>query len=263
MNNSTIEKINEINRVSGISNNMMAYRLSLLMQQAKENFTPLATENQTSPEERQEELSKLLSKSPATENVEDFKQKLKDRYYSEYLSKLEEKLGVESHKQDTATRVERLIAEKKSQFLEMQQSKLAQKPVQNQSKASPEIDSSLPEQGEATNKLLIPAMMGLVVAKGQNTDEKNRIYEGVRYKLQLLMKEGKQFLSINRKDKKPEKAFSAYKNHKDSQFKVLENNLTDEETQGIIAFNQQRIVQEAQNQGKHNQDKDKNAELGD
>ena len=77
------------------------------------------------------------------------------------------------------------------------------------------------------------------------------------------MKEGMQFLSINRKDKKPEKAFSAYKNHKDSQFKVLENNLTDEETQGIIAFNQQRIVQEAQNQGKHNQDKDKNAELGD
>lgn len=258
MNNSAIETINSINRVRGVSNNMMAYRLSLIMQQAKENSTPLATENQALSQEHQEEFTKLLSKSPATQNVEDFRQKLKDRYYSEYLSKFEAKLSVESQKQDTPTRVERLIAEKKSQFLQMQKSKLEEKPDHNQSKASPEIDSSLPEQSEATNKLLIPAMMGLIVAKGQNTDERTRIYEGVRYKLQLLMKEDKQFLSINRKDRKPEKAFNAYKNDKNSQFKILENNLTEQETHGIIEFNKQRIVQEAQNK-----DKDNNLDLGD
>ncbi|GAX38818.1 hypothetical protein [Nodularia sp. NIES-3585] len=259
MNNSVIETINSINRVRGVSNNMMAYRLSLVMQQAKENSTPLATENQALPQERQEELTKLLSKSPTT-NLEDFRQNLKDRYYSEYLAKFSSLLGVESEKQDTQdtpTRVERLIAEKKSHFLQMQQSKLEEKPDHNKSKASPEI-GSLPEQSEATKKLLIPAMMGLVVAKGQNTDERTRIYEGVRYKLQLLMKEGKQFLSINRKDRKPEKAFSAYKNDKDSQFKILENNLTEQETHGIIEFNKQRIVQEAQNKDNNN-----NLELGD
>ncbi|MCC2692819.1 hypothetical protein [Nodularia sp. LEGE 04288] len=258
MNNSAIETINSINRVRGVSNNMMAYRLSLIMQQAKENSTPLATENQALPQERQEELTKLLSKSPTTQNLEDFRQKLKNRYYLEYLSKFEAKLGVELQKQDTPTRVERLIAEKKSQFLQMQQSKLEEKPDHNQSKASPKIYSSLPEQSEATNKLLIPAMMGLIVAKGQNTDARTRIYEGVRYKLQLLMKEGKQFLSINRKDRKPEKAFNAYKNDKNSQFKILENNLTEQETHGIIEFNKQRIVQEAQNK-----DKDNNLDLGD
>ncbi|WP_414529380.1 hypothetical protein [Nodularia chucula] len=260
MNNSAIETINSINRVRGVSNNMMAYRLSLIMQQAKENATPLATENQALPQERQEELTQLLSKSPATQNLEDFRQKLKDRYYSEYLSKFEARLGVESRKQDTPTRVERLIAEKKSQFLQMQKSKLEEKPDHNQSKASREINSRLPEQSEATNKLLIPAMMGLVVAKGQNTDERTRIYEGVRYKLQLLMKEGKQFLSINRKDRKPEKAFSAYKNDNDkySQFNILENNLSEQETQGIIEFNKQRIVEESQNK-----DKDNNLDLGD
>ncbi|WP_414551998.1 hypothetical protein [Anabaena sp. CCY 0017] len=83
MKNSAIETINSINRVRGVSNNMMAYRLSLIMQQAKENSTPLATENQALPQERQEELTKLLSKSPTTQNLENFRQKLKDRYYSE------------------------------------------------------------------------------------------------------------------------------------------------------------------------------------
>lgn len=259
MNNSAIETINSINRVRGISNNMMAYRLSKIMQQAPKS-TPLITENQTLRQERQEELSKLLSKSSTNQNLEDFRQNLKNRYYSEYLSKFEAKLGVESQKKDTPTRVERLIAEKKSQFLQMQESKLEEKPDHNQSQAIPEIDSSLPEQSQVTNKLLIPAMMGLVVAKGQNTDERTRLYEGVRYKLQLLMKEGMQFLSINRKDRKPEKAFSAYKNDQDSQFNILENNLTDEETQGIIELNKQRIVEQAKNQ---HQKKDNSPELGD
>ncbi|MBE9052761.1 hypothetical protein IQ243_20500 [Nostocales cyanobacterium LEGE 11386] len=261
MNNSVIEKISSINR-SGISNNMMAYRLSLLMRQAQDKSITTATENQVLTQERQEELSGLLSQSPLNQNIEDFRQKLKEKYYLEYLNRFESKFSIEKQEtksqQDTPTRIERLISQKKLEFSKIQQSKLEKLDPNNQ-KTSAEIPTRSPEQDESTKKLLVPAIMGLVVAKGQNTDERTRIYEGVRYKLQLLMKEGMQFLSINRNGK-PEKAFSAYKDEKNTEFRILENNLTDQEAKGIIEFNQQRITLENQNQLQH---KDNNPELGD
>jgi hypothetical protein len=269
MNNSVIEKINSIN-TGGISNNMMAYKLSLIMQQAKDkSITP--TTNQETPQEHQQELTKLLSKSNHTHNIEEFRRKLKDKYYSEYLTKFESKLNTQPQEQDTSTRIERLIAEKKAQFLPLQQSKLEalfEQPEQQpkQITSTPDIPSTQythsPEQDETAKKFLIPAIMGIIVSHGQTADDdKSRIYEGVKYRLQLLIKEGMQFLSINRQDNNPGKAFSAYKDG-NNEFRILENNLTTQETQDLLQLHKQKLESSHQPIRENHPHHDNEPELG-
>lgn len=270
MNNSVIETINSINSGS-ISNNMMAYKLSLIMQKAKDQ--PVLAEDNQTPQEPQQELTKLLSKSNPAHNIEEFRRKLKDKYYAEYLTKFESKLNAQSpQEQDTSTRIERLIAEKKSQFLPLQQSKLEalfEQPEQppTPSTATPEIPSTQythsPEKDETAKKFLIPAIMGIIVAQGQTADDdKSRIYEGVKYRLQLLIKEGMQFLSIHRQDKNPGKAFSAYKDG-NNEFRILENNLTTHETQDLIHLHRQELESFHQPVRENHPRHDHEPELGD
>jgi hypothetical protein len=269
MNNSVIETINSINSGSGISNNMMAYKLSLIMQQAKDQPV-LAEDNQTSQEQKQE-LTKLLSKSNHTHNIEEFRRNLKNKYYLEYLTKFESKLNTQPQEQDASTRIEKLIAEKKSQFLPLQQSKLEAlfEPEQppTPSTATPEISSTQythsPEKDETAKKFLIPAIMGIIVSHGQTADDdKSRVFEGVKFRLQLLIKEGMQFLSINRQDKSPEKAFNAYKDG-NNEFRILENNLTTQETQDLLQLHRQKLESSHQLIREQYPHHDNEPELGD
>uniref|UniRef100_UPI00082E5423 hypothetical protein n=1 Tax=Anabaena sp. (strain CA / ATCC 33047) TaxID=52271 RepID=UPI00082E5423 len=276
-------KINSINTGSGISNNMMAYRLSLIMQQAKDQ--PVLVDNNQNPQEHQEELRKLLSKSHPTHNIEEFRRNLKHKYYLEYLHKFESKLNTQSPEPNASTRIERLIAEKKSQFLPIQLSKLerteslsaldaqnipavieqtSSQPVlevQNIQPAQRYIRS--PEEDETTKKYFIPAIMGLIASKGQSKDDNSRTYESAKYTLHFLIQEGTQFLSVHRKHSQPKKAFSAYNDENHRDFRVLENNLQPQEIHGFIQVYQRTVLTNNQTQLHHKQHKHDEPELGD
>lgn len=292
MNNSVIEKINSINTGSGISNNMMAYRLSLIMQQATDQ-PALVDDNRTS-QEHQEELSKLLSKSHPTHNIEEFRRNLKHKYYLEYLHKFESKLNTQSPEPNASTRIERLIAEKKSQFLPIQLSKLerteSQPVLEVQNILSPQSDdpakkilipavteqtSSQPvleaptqryirsPEDETTQKFFIPAIMGLIASQGQSQDDNSRTYESAKYTLHFLIEEGTQFLTINRKHSQPKKAFSAYNDENNPDFRILENNLQPQEIHRFIQVYQRTVLTNNQTQLHHKQHKHDEPELGD
>lgn len=257
---SVIDTISTLNSSTGISNNMMAYRLSLIMEYAKQN--PIESTN--TPEKRedtQEELGKLLSTD--TPSIEEYRQSLKNQFLLEYLNKFgvdkaesETKAETKAQTQSpTPTRVENLIAQKKEQFLN--QMLEAQKPntswlqreTNNISKVNEtSSDNELDNSPSAPNDL-IPAVMGTVIAKGEDTKNQGRVYEGVAYRLQLLIQEGMQLLRIHRKNDQS-KAFEAYKDDDISEFKVIENNLTPSETQNIIEFDRQRLFQENQTQSR-------------
>ncbi|MHC0067799.1 hypothetical protein ACWATR_33740 [Nostoc sp. UIC 10890] len=264
------ETIASINRGSGISNNMMAYRLALMMERVPQTTvqSPIELDSQ-SRQNLEDNLRGILTKS--TQNIEDYRQQLKNQYLAEYSQKFG---GSQPEKTVTEqpndfSRVENLITQRKHIFL---QQMMAQGESNVNLTPSTSANQELNKQHQGNDfskKSLIPAVVQTIIAKGQDTKNEGRVYEGILYRLQLLIKEGIQFININRKNESNQKAFAAYKDHT-NEFTITLNNLSTEEAQKIVAFNQQRITkQQAQPpiQTDKNQefsfDKDDNPDLGD
>jgi hypothetical protein len=264
------ETIASINRGSGISNNMMAYRLALMMERVPQTTvqSPVELDSQ-SRQNLEDNLRNILTKS--TQNTEDYRQQLKNKYLAEYS----QKFGVSQPEKNVTeqpnnfSRVENLITQRKHIFL---QQMMAQGEANTNFTPSTPANQEVNKQHQGddfSKKSLIPAVVQTIIAKGQDTKNEGRVYEGVLYRLQLLIKEGIQFININRKTQSNQKAFAAYKDHT-NEFTITSNNLSNEEAQKIVAFNQQRIAkQQAQPpiQTDKNQEfsfeKDDNPELGD
>lgn len=265
--NSVLETISTVNRDSGLSNNMMAYRLALIREKNPPLVESTTTLDSSERESLQEDLKSALSQN--TQNIENYRQALKKKYYTEYLNKF----GVAQEsdvvpQQDNSTRVENLIAEKKKTFLQQifeagaQKLPLGQKAknIDKGREVIPPDSIASPQEDEVIKKSLIPSVMKTVLTMGKDTENQGRIYEGIAYKLQLLIKEGMQFVSVKRKSGKPEQAFAAYKDDS-NEFKITQNNLSDSETNRLIAFSRQHTKQQPKTQD--NQiDKNDSTELG-
>lgn len=264
--NSVLETVTTINRGSGLSNNMMAYRLALIIEENLPEVQSTTILDTSERESLQADLRAALSQN--TQNIENYRQTLKNKYYAEYL----EKFGVAQQKvvvpqQDNSTRVENLIAEKKKTFLQQIFEAGAQKlPLGQKAKNIDKVPEGIvpssivsPQEDEVVQKSLIPSVMKTVLTMGKDTENQGRIYEGIAYRLQLLMKEGMQLLSVKRKSGNPETAFTAYKDES-NEFKITQNNLSDSETNRLIAFDRQQTKQQPKTQDNHiNKD---SAELG-
>ncbi|MFN6499026.1 MAG: hypothetical protein RMX65_018795 [Nostoc sp. DedQUE01] len=245
-----VETITTINRDSGLSNNQLAYRLALMM----EKFPPSPSIQSTpalAPTERENIMSEMrdtLFLSLNAQSNEDYRQSLKEKYYQEYAQKFG--LGQTEQATDIAnsTRVENLIAERKKTFLDqILQSQGRKLPLVEHQKPSPKET----ENNQVVKKSLIPALMNIIVTKGQDTIG-GRVYEGMAYRLNLLMREGIQRLTVWRKSDN-QSAFSAYKTDGNEEYKVIHNNLSLQETQKLIDFDirqqqQQPPLQQQQNE---------------
>lgn len=264
------ETIASINRGSGISNNMMAYRLALMMERVPQSTvqSPIELDSQ-SRQNLEDNLRGILTKS--TQNIEDYRQQLKNQYLAEYSQKVSaQREKTVTEQPNKFSRVENLITQRKHIFL---QQMMAQAESNANSTPSTPANQEVNKQHQGddfSKKSLIPAVVQTIIAKGQDTKNEGRVYEGVLYRLQLLIKEGIQFINVNRKTQSNQKAFAAYKDHT-NEFTITSNNLSTEEAQKIVAFNQQRIAKE-QSQSLPIQtdktqefsfDKDDHSELGD
>ena len=83
--NSLQETVSNINRDSGISNNMMAYRLALFLEKHPPSLQSTTTLDASERENLQSELRTTLSQN--LQNIENYRQNLKQKYYTEYLEK--------------------------------------------------------------------------------------------------------------------------------------------------------------------------------
>lgn len=269
------ETVSNINRDSGISNNMMAYRLALIMEKHSSHLQSTTTLDVYERENLQGELRTALSQN--AQNIEDYRQNIKQKYYTEYLNKfaVTQQSSITSQP-DNSARVENLIAQKKNTFLKQifelgvqklplgQRVSKEEREQQTGSKAQNNINKSRENNvSSAINiaeKSLIKAVMRTVMTMGKDT-EQGRIYEGIAYRLQLFIKEGMQLLSVHRKTGNPETAFTAYKDDS-NEFQITQNNLSYAETNRLIAFDKQQTAQQPTSQFNHI-DKDNSTELGD
>ncbi|ODG97533.1 hypothetical protein A4S05_01400 [Nostoc sp. KVJ20] len=273
--NSLQETVSNINRDSGISNNMMAYRLALFLEKHPPSLQSTTTLDASERENLQSELRTTLSQN--LQNIENYRQNLKQKYYTEYLNKfaVTQQSSVAS-KPDNSARVENLIAQKKNTFLQqifelgVQKLPLGQRVSKDEreqealSKEENNINKSRENNVspaiDIAEKSLIKAVMRTVMTMGKDT-EQGRIYEGIAYRLQLFIKEGMQLLSVHRKTGNPETAFTAYKDDS-NEFQITQNNLSYSETNRLIAFDKQQTAQQLTSQPNHI-DKDNSTELGD
>ncbi|WP_375511930.1 hypothetical protein [uncultured Nostoc sp.] len=273
--NSLQETVSNINRDSGISNNMMAYRLALFLEKHPPSLQSTTTLDASERENLQSELRTTLSQN--LQNIENYRQNLKQKYYTEYLNKfaVTQQSSVASQP-DNSARVENLIAQKKNTFLQqifelgVQKLPLGQrvsKDEREQEALSKEEDNinksrenNVSPAIDIAEKSLIKAVMRTVMTMGKDT-EQGRIYEGIAYRLQLFIKEGMQLLSVHRKTGNPKTAFTAYKDDS-NEFKITQNNLSHTETNRLIAFDKQQTAQQPTSQSNHI-DKDNSTELGD
>ena len=229
---SVAQTITTINRNSGFSDNQMAYRLALMM----EKYPPLSQSIHSTPAldttERESiigEVRNTLSLTQNAQSTEEYRLSLKQKYYQEYAQKLG--LGQANTIEDNNSRVENLVNERKKTFkdqiLQSQERKL---PLVEHQKPSPKET----ENNQVVKKSLIPALMNIIVTKGQDTIG-GRVYEGMAYQLNLLMREGMQRLTVWRKSDN-QSAFSAYKVEEEEEYKVIHNHLSPQETQKLINF---------------------------
>ncbi|MBD2729632.1 hypothetical protein H6G96_25780 [Nostoc sp. FACHB-892] len=269
------ETVSDINRDSGISNNMMAYRLALFLEKHSPSLQSTTTLDASERENLQSELRTTLSQN--LQNIENYRQNLKQKYYTEYLEKfaVTQQSSVTSQPDNSAI-VENLIAQKKNTFLQQifesgvqklplgQRVSKEEKEQRTGSEAQNNINKSREKNVspaiDVAEKSLIKAVMRTVMTMGKDT-EQGRIYEGIAYRLQLFIKEGMQLLSVHRKTGNPETAFTAYKDDS-NEFQITQNNLSYSETNRLIAFDKQQTARQPTSQSNHI-DKDNSTELGD
>ncbi|MDZ8066217.1 MAG: hypothetical protein RMY64_11350 [Nostoc sp. DedQUE08] len=247
---SVAETITIINRNSGFSDNQLAYRLALMMEKHPPSPSITPALDPTQRENIIGEVRNTLSVSRNAQSTEDYRQSLKEKYYQEYAQKFGLNKSEETPDTDNSTRVEDLINEKKKTFL--------QQILETKGRKLPFVDSQQSKSVETENnqvikKSLIPALMNIIVTKGQDTIG-GRVYEGMAYQLNLLMREGMQRLTVWRKSDN-QSAFSAYKVDDKEEYKVIHNHLSPQETQKLINFDirvqqqqQQRPPQQQQNE---------------
>lgn len=245
---SVAQTITIINRNSGFSDNQMAYRLALMMEKhpPSPSITPALD-----PTQRKNIISDVrntLSVSQNAQTTEEYRLELKQKYYQEYAQKFSLNKSEETPDIDNSTRVEDLIDEKKKTFLQQILKTKGRKLPFVDSQQSKSVET---ENNEVVKKSLIPALMNIIVTKGQDTIG-GRVYEGMAYQLNLLMREGMQRLTVWRKSDN-QSAFSAYKAGVSEEYKVIQNNLSPQETQKLIEFDQkqrqqQQLPQQQQNE---------------
>ncbi|WP_414573944.1 hypothetical protein [Nostoc sp. CCY 9925] len=245
---SVAQTITIINRNSGFSDNQMAYRLALMMEKhpPSPSITPALD-----PTQRKNIISDVrntLSVSQNAQTTEEYRLELKQKYYQEYAQKFGLNKSEETPDIDNSTRVEDLIDEKKKTFLQQILKTKGRKLPFVDSQQSKSVET---ENNEVVKKSLIPALMNIIVTKGQDTIG-GRVYEGMAYQLNLLMREGMQRLTVWRKSDN-QSAFSAYKAGVSEEYKVIQNNLSPQETQKLIDFDQkqrqqQQLPQQQQNE---------------
>jgi len=230
MQSSSVSKtITTINRESGLSDNQLAYRLTLMMEQYPPRASiPLALDT-TEREKIINEMRNSVSLTQNAQSVEDYRLSLKEKYLKEYAQKFG--LGQLQTPEQNSSRVETLIAEKKKTFLQQILETKGRKLPFVDSQQSKSVES---QNDEAAKKSLITALMNIIVTKGQDTIG-GRVYEGMAYQLNLLMKEGMQRLTVWRKSDN-QSAFSAYKVDAKEEYKIVHNNLSPQETQKLIDF---------------------------
>ncbi|WP_414756335.1 hypothetical protein [Anabaena sp. CCY 9910] len=244
-----------INRDSGLSDNQLAYRLALMMEKypPSPSITPTPALDTTERESIMAEMRNTLSLTQNAQSAEDYRQSLKEKYLKEYA----QKFGLNKPEQTTdiskSTRVENLIAQKKKTFLqEILQSKERKLPFVDHQTSTPKQS----ENHEVAKKSLIPALMNILMTKGQDTIG-GRIYEGISYRLNLMMREGMQRLTVWRKSDN-QTAFSAYKVDSKEEYNVVHNNLSPQETQKLINFDMRQQQQQKsppqQQQNDHSSD---------
>ncbi|BCL40172.1 hypothetical protein [Nostoc sp. MS1] len=234
------ETITTINRDSGLSDNQLAYRLALWMEKYPPSPSITPALDTTERESIMAEMRNTLSLTQNAQSAEDYRQSLKEKYLKEYTQKFGLNKPEQTPDMDNSTRVENLIAERKKTFLQqILQSKERKLPFVDHQTSTPK-DS---ENHEEAKKSLIPALMNILVIKGQDTIG-GRIYEGISYRLNLMMREGMQRLVVWRKSDN-QTAFSAYKVDDKEEYNVVHNNLSPEETQKLINFDM-RVQQQQQ-----------------
>lgn len=239
---STLEKIRAINP-GGISDNMMIARLSRALNQSttqQKDLSISSPQQETEPTHQQkarEELGQLLSKG----NIEDYKQQLKQQYVQQYLTAF----GLERTQLQESQTNQRLITQLQ-QFREIQKAVLSPSERNNSSRKPIELTTNLPENTqnqESDKKSFIRVVLDKIITKGRSLGNQISAFENQGYKALLQVDDTKQILSIDRKQPQPEQSNPAFKAEKlgASDFQILEDNLTEQETQDIIAPNQQQI----------------------
>ncbi|GEM_PF-1444925 len=278
------ETIASVNRDSGVTNNMMAYRLSIVIEASgiKASGASIKPIDEQQRQNSQSDLRRILTTN--TQGIEQYRQDLKQKYLSEYLTNFGATFDATQQSQEmkpveVSSRVDELIASRKDAFIQkIIESSKEVKPtsissvnksdVNRQPEAVQPDKSRLSQPDEVTKKTLIPAVLETIIAKGENTPN-GRSYEGVFYKLQLLIEKGKQLVNIERKNEQngEREAFLAYKDSTNNEFTITKNNLSSEEVQTLITFNKQRIAKENAREKSQppvrENDKKGSAELGD
>ncbi|MDM9580312.1 hypothetical protein [Nostoc sp. GT001] len=245
---SVAQTITIINRNSGFSDNQLAYRLALMMEKYPPSPSITPTLDATERENIIGEVRNTLSLTQNAQSIEDYRQSLKEKYYQEYAQKFGLNKSEETPDIDKSTRVEDLINEKKKTFLQQILETKGRKLPFVDSQQSKSVES---ENDEVAKKSLIPALMNIIVTKGQDTIG-GRVYEGMAYQLNLLMREGMQRLTVWRKSDN-QSAFSAYKVEEEEEYKVIHNHLSPQEIQKLINFDT-RVQQQQQQQKEQSPD---------
>ncbi len=248
---SVAETITIINRNSGFSDNQMAYRLALMM----EKYPPLSQSIHSTPAldttERENlihQMRNTLSVSQNAQTTQEYRLSLLQKYYQEYAQKFGLGQTEQIPDMDNSTRVENLIAERKKTFKDQILQSLGRKlPLVEHQKPLPKET----ENNQVVKKSLIPALMNIIVTKGQDTIG-GRVYEGMAYQLNLLMREGMQRLTVWRKSDN-QSAFSAYKVDAKEEYKVIHNHLSPQETQKLINFDIRQQQQQPPPQQQQNE----------
>jgi hypothetical protein len=242
---SVAETITIINCNSGFSDNQMAYRLALMMEKHLPSPSITPALDPTQRENIIGEVRNTLSLTQNAQSTEEYRRSLKQKYYQEYAQKFGLGQTEQIPDMDNSTRVEDLINEKKKTFLQQILETKGRKLPFVDSQQSKSVESDF---DEVAKKSLIPALMNIIVTKGQDTIG-GRVYEGMAYQLNLLMREGMQRLTVWRKSDN-QSAFSAYK-VEEEEYKVIHNHLSPQETQKLINFDirvQQQQQQQQQNE---------------
>ncbi|MBD2472166.1 hypothetical protein [Nostoc sp. FACHB-145] len=240
---STLEKIRAINP-GGISDNMMIARLSRALnqsttQQKNLSITPPHQETDSNRQQQaREELGHLLLSKG---NIEDYKQQLKQQYVQQYLIAF----GLERTQLQESQTNQRLITQLQ-QFREIQKAVLSPSERNNSSRKPIELTTNPPENTqnqESDKKSFIRVVLDKIITKGRSLGNQISAFENQGYKALLKVDDTKQILSIDRLQPQPEQSNPAFKAEKlgASDFQILEDNLTEQETQDIIAPNQQQI----------------------
>ncbi|MBD2303267.1 hypothetical protein H6G80_30120 [Nostoc sp. FACHB-87] len=231
-----IETISTVNRDSGFSNNIMAYRLGLIMESNPP--TPSLVNEPQHQRDRlqiQDELRTTLTQK--SQQTEAYKQNLKNKYYQDYLQKFGVTQQSNVAESNTSNRVDKLIEIRKQSYVQRFLNagrKQYKSTVKQQPQEPPKIQTA---ETETVKTSLISAAINTVITKGKDT-EQGRVYDGIIYRLQLLAQEGMQRINIIRKQGKQGLAFSAHKDD-GNEFNVTLDKLSLEEKNRLIAFDRQ------------------------